>query len=104
MTYSSLEQFKRGLIASFVPTPLATFLYIYVHASHECYTDYMAGAKLLVKYLAPINIEKINTEIPDMLVSYDLQQIAKVLQPYTTIPLDTYQIENAIYEQLTQSR
>lgn len=96
----ALTQYRESL----KPTPLATYLYIYTHAHHEAYIDYMEGARALAKYLAPIDIEKINIEIPDILASYDLQQVAKVLQPHTVIPLDTYQIENAIYEQLTQSR
>ena len=96
----AIAQYRESL----KPIPLSTYLYIYNHAQHEAYIDYMAGAKALVEYLTPIAIPKINIEIPDILVSYDLQQLAKVLQPHTVIPLDTYQIENAIYEHLTQLR
>ena len=96
---------KAKRLQSFVaPTPLATFLYIYNHASHEVYINYMEGARALAEFLAPIDVARIDITIPDILVSYDLQQIAIVLKPHTTIPLNAYQIENAIYEYLTQSR
>lgn len=99
-----IKRFKQDRVADITPTPLATYLYIYNYAQYECYIDYMKGAKALAKYLAPIDIKGIDIIIPDLLVSYDLQEIAKLLQPHTVIPLKIYQIENAIYEQLTQSR
>lgn len=87
------------------PTPLATYLYIYNHASYECYINYMEGAKTLAKYLAPIDINyKAVSILPDILCSYELIGLTKVLQPHTTIPLAMNQIENAIYEYLTQPR
>lgn len=102
--YIALEQFKQSRIAATIPTPLSTFLYIYAHAHHECYINYMEGAKALAKYLAPIAIEETDIIVPDILSSYDLHQVAVALIPHTTIPLSIYQIENAIYEHLTQLR
>jgi len=95
-----MERFRQSRL----PTSLATFLYIYNYASHDCYINFMEGAKALAKYLAPIKVVGIDITIPDILMSYDLQQIAIVLKPHTTIPLSTNQIENAIYEYLTQPR
>lgn len=99
-----LERFKQARIAATIPTPLATFLCIYTHAHHECYINYIEGAKALARYLAPIDIQIVNSAIPDMLASYELQELAKVLKPHTTIPLSINQIENAVYEYLTKSR
>ena len=89
-----------------VPTPLATFLYIYTHASYECYVDYMAGAKLLASYLSPIDIRDAPVRLPDVLASYELTELARALVPYTTIPHtnNLTQIENAIYAYFTQLR
>jgi len=72
----------------------------------------MEGARALAIYLAPIDLgmdslldmDRVTIIIPDMLVSYELMELAKVIQPHTTIPLNTNQIENAIYEYLTQPR
>lgn len=87
------------------PTSLATYLYIYNHAWYDSYINYMEGAKALAKYLAPIDIRMVcNTTIPQMLMSYDLQQLSIVLKPHTVNALSTSQIENAIYEYLTKPR
>jgi len=84
------------------PTLLATFLYIYTHASHESYIIYLAPIDLGMDSL--LDMDRVTIIIPDMLVSYELMELAKVIQPHTTIPLNTNQIENAIYEYLTQPR
>ncbi len=95
-----------NLKASFVPTPLATYLYIYSYASLECYINYMEGAIALAKYLAPIDIQAGNFAVPDILASYELMELASILKPHTVdhYLITTPQIENAIYEHLTQSR
>ena len=107
-TLGILEKFKQNRAALAIPTPLATYLYIYTHASYDSYINYMEGAKALAKYLAPIYIGNLVYDfvIPDMLASYELMELAKVLQPHTTAPhnINTIQIENAIYEHLTKSR
>ena len=87
-----------------VPTPLASYIYIYQHAEHLCYIEYMDGASALAKYLAPIDIVPGTTTVPRLLRTYDLWQLAKALQPHTSNPLSLNQIEDAIYEYLTQSR
>ena len=105
-TLGILEKFKQDRAALAIPTPLATYLYIYTHASYECYINHMEGAKALAKYLAPIDIDIqiIVSAMPDILCSYELVSLAKVLKPHTTIPLSANQIENAIYEHLTKPR
>ena len=74
----------------------------------------MEGAKVLAKYLAPIDLgtdnqldmEQVIIIIPDMLVSWELMELANILHPHTVVPYDITinQIENAIYEYLTQPR
>ncbi len=100
---ATIERFKQQHVATTIPTSLAVFLYIYTHASYDCYIDHMAGAKALARYLAPIDIPVVSTiPVPDILVSYELQELAKVLKPHTTIPLSISinQIESAIYANL----
>jgi hypothetical protein len=99
-----IEKFKQDRIAASTPTSLDTYLYIYNYARIECYISYMAGAKALARYLAPIDIKEIHATVPDMLVSYELTELAKVLQPHMLTHHNTIQIENAIYEYLTKSR
>ena len=101
-----LERFKQSHIANTTPTPLACYLYIYNHSFSECYVNYMEGAKILAKYLAPIDIPIATTTIPNIFVSYELVELARVLLPHTDTPryINTSQIERAIYEHLTQSR
>lgn len=101
---AAIERFKQNRIAATIPTPLATYLHIYAQATTACYIDYMEGAKILAKYLAPIDIKETTSVVPDILSSYELHELAKALIPHTTIPCDIYQIENAIYEYLTKPR
>lgn len=65
------------------PTPLATFLLIYTKANDECYVDYMEGAKRLIKYLAPIEIDDYysDAKIPGLLSGYESYELAKLLTP-----------------------
>jgi len=99
-----IEKFKQDRVADTIPTSLATYLYIYSHSFSESYVNYMEGAKALAKYLAPIDIQIVVSAMPDILCSYELVSLAKVLKPHTTIPLSANQIENAIYEYFTKSR
>lgn len=63
------------------PTPLWAFIKIYEKASHTCYINYMEGAKLLAKYLAPIETPELDESyiVPDLLSSYETQELAKIL-------------------------
>ena len=106
-----LKKFKQeriAIAADTIPTPLATYMHIYISACNSCYMNYMLGARMLARYLAPIDIPAptiATSAIPDMLVSYELQEIAKILKQHSVIPLSTNQIESAIYEYLiTKSR
>ncbi len=92
----AIAQYRKSL----EPTPLATYLHIYNHSRYESYISYMEGAKALAKYLSPIDIQVSNTTVPQILVSYDLVEIARVLEPHTTIPLSLNQIKSAIYDHL----
>ena len=65
------------------PTPFITFLLAYLKSRDESYKEYMLGAKLLYKYLAPIDIPKISV-MPTPIYSnifhkYEIQELAKIL-------------------------
>lgn len=67
-------------------TPLATYLAIYNKSSYECYTSYMEGARVLYKWLSPIDIpeipeDKLPKQIPGLFNTYAIQQLAKILAP-----------------------
>lgn len=62
------------------PTPLWIFLYLYEKAPNDCYVGYMGGAKALAKFLAPIAIpQDLEFRAPNLLYSYETQELAKVL-------------------------
>lgn len=68
------------------PTSLATYLCIYNKAGKECFLDYMAGAKALLKYLGPIVIPDIPEELlpsymPGMFHAYEVTALSDVLYP-----------------------
>lgn len=70
------------------PTSLSTYLAIYNKAKNEgdCYINYMEGAKILYKYLSPIEIPVIPdnllpTYIPRLFHGYEVQQLAMILAP-----------------------
>lgn len=71
------------------PTPLWVYLYIYTRASGICYMNYMEGAKLLYKYLSPIElpidkfaaIEDEHCPVPTLLSGYDSWELAKIIDP-----------------------
>lgn len=64
------------------PTPLWVFLYLYEKAQKESYISYMAGAKELAAFLAPIEVPIIESphKIPEMLYSYETRELSKVLK------------------------
>ena len=72
-----------------IPTPLSTYLSIYNRATlyeGRCYTDYMAGAKILYKYLSPIEVPVISedllpTHIPALFHRYEIGQLAQIIAP-----------------------
>lgn len=72
--------------SSINPSPLSLFLYIYSKASHDCYINYMQGAKDLYSWLtsnglAPLEIEENTPEfkIPHLLTSYPINELVKIL-------------------------
>ena len=73
------------------PTPLWVLLYIYNTCNHECYTDYMEGAKILVNYLSPIEMPVLpltSTPLPRILINYELTELAQLLVPKAFASLD----------------
>ncbi len=80
--------------AAAVPTPLATYLHILARADTECYIDYLAGARALAAYLAPLELP-VSTypEITDnsynytaLLGGYYIQELARMLADSGYIP------------------
>jgi len=72
-------------------TPLKYFLYIYTQANSECYRDYMQGAKALYKFLAPVEFPDFtaideNYNVPRILQTYEMQEIAKILATQFLVP------------------
>ena len=63
-------------------TSLKDFLHIYTASSHECYVDYMAGARALHKYLAPVFVPYTGNSVPQLLMNYELTELAKILCGY----------------------
>lgn len=65
--------------------PLWVFLYMYEKAEHECYIEYMRGAKALYRWLASedgiafpiVSVE--NIKIPSSLQGYSSQELAKII-------------------------
>ena len=60
------------------PTPLATILHIYTGAWHECYSEYLIGAKALLSYFAPISIPYRGnlSSMERLFVSYEIDKLA----------------------------
>ena len=84
MDTSKLEALKLAKI----PVPLSTFLLIYCRARHECYIDYMEGAKALHDYLTaggliPLAIDlpprDSNYRLPPLYGNYEIQGLAKII-------------------------
>lgn len=81
---STLSSRLAALKHSVTPTPLRTFLALVNKADKECYVDYMAGAKALYTFLAPIDIPDYNSQlyvVPPVLQGYYLWELAKILSP-----------------------
>ena len=83
---------------------LEHFLHIYSKTTTECYIDYMQGAKALKKFMHPIIFPAIPKDYtaPDILVSYEIQELAKLLSkdPYSLIEIQAR--KNIIVYTLTQ--
>jgi len=69
-------------------SPLSLFLAIYNKAEHDCYIDYMEGAKALHSWLTlqgtvPLELGVIDLylKVPKLLTSYSLQELTKILAP-----------------------
>ena len=69
-----------------VPTSLETYIRLYNKCGRECYLNYMAGAKALAAYLAPIHIPS-ETDITfsktlrktALIHGYEVQQLAFII-------------------------
>lgn len=98
---SALERIK----LSRQPSPLSLFLTIYCKANRECYMEYMRGAKALLAWLGEIDyptdrypeILNPNFRVPNLLRSYPLNELAKMLEPYEKYNnMDEYYRANVI--------
>lgn len=87
-TVEKLAALKEKLDTSIVssdttPFPLAAFLLLYTKAHEECYIEYMEGARILYKWLGPIDIppDMWNNKVraPKLLRSYETRELAKIL-------------------------
>ena len=72
--------------------PLWVFLHIYNKAQHECYIEYMRGAKELYKWLAFTDTENPGIDfpsipedlrVPSALQGYESQALAQVIIQYS---------------------
>lgn len=98
---SNLEALKLSRSAS----PLSLYLTIYTKASHECYINYMEGAKVLADWLGKIELpverypEILNTNfsVPRLLYGYEQQELAKILTQGRTYGKTYKHMVNAIY-------
>ena len=75
-------------------SPLSLYLAIYSKANHECYINYMEGAKLLLNWLAPAGtpldyqvelypaIEDTSYKVPRLMRGYETGEICSLLEPY----------------------
>lgn len=89
-----------------IPTPLATFLYIYSLATYECYIDYMHGAKALAKFLAPIEIPAPRYDIrkyPNLLCSYTTNELSKIIASYATEKIPSAVVSQIIIQATYES-
>lgn len=89
MSISSLQDRLAALKAQEVETPLWVFLYLYLKARRESYTDYMEGAKALYEFLKPIkfpsNLRVDTINLPPLYRgSYEAMEMIKILSnnPY----------------------
>lgn len=80
------------------PTPLSAFLRIYLKAEHECYIDYMRGARLLADYLSPIEIPATTPfpHVPQLFRTYDIAELAAHLATDRNDLAEVRAIENAM--------
>jgi len=69
-------------------SPLSLFLAIYSKASHDCYIDYMQGAKDLHAWLTlqgTVPLDCISAlpefELPRHLITYELNELTKIVAP-----------------------
>jgi hypothetical protein len=99
------ENFKQEF-ADRIPTDLNMFLILYSKSRTECYINYMEGAAALISFLAPIQlptsilIEDESFKINDLLISYEVQKLAELLQNNLTEPASCIKIEKAIIHSL----
>lgn len=69
-----------------VPTPLSTFLLLYSKSQHDCYIEYMEGARALYAFLSPVEYPEEylraideNYTVPSLLKGYESSQLATIV-------------------------
>ena len=92
------------------PAPLSLFLAIYTKSEHECYIDYMEGARCLHSWLTsngtiPLDLgPDLDPEfkVPRLLSSYEAQELTHIIVPKLAYNLDLgARVHRAIYFTLT---
>ena len=88
------------------PNPMRRFLHIYNNAWKDCYPNYLEGAKLLHKFLAPVQIPK---NIPDytgtlLTRNYELNELAKVMSGKGYGPMNKHILNALIYTEIERCR
>lgn len=92
------------------PFPLASFLAIYLKANSECYKNSMQGSIELYNYLTsegrvPLELpaETSLDIVPRMLVSYELNELTKILTSGGYQGKEFFRIRNIIYKTIARS-
>lgn len=75
------------------PTPFSIFLSIYNKAGHDCFINYMEGAKAVYKWLSPIDIPDIPNHllpknIPGIVCNYTVEKISHLFYPLSLVQKD----------------
>jgi hypothetical protein len=97
-----LRAFKEQQQTAIKPFPLWALLYLYELAPYkEVYCNYMEGFKLLVRWLAPIEIPPLHecsNRMNRLHGSYDTQAIAAILNGYQTTLSVLSKLNQPFYE------
>lgn len=99
-----LEELKKRFAEQRKPFPLSHLLYLYeISRSQDTYINYMEGFRLLAEWLAPIELPSSHSTIYKLQNSYELQQIAVILNTHPGIIQNGYQTTTAILQQSASS-
>ena len=85
-------------------TPLATYLTLYRKSREASYINYMEGAKLLAKWLEPIELPEHIPALPPstLLGSYEFTALATILSGEVHGPEHTKYLSAIIYTEIQE--